>query len=113
MNACARFHLQNELLFAGSGFSKRENCRHNVLFRHKIRSFELHCSSSEHRTKVSKTGQYRDTCTLTSRRNAIGLGLVISTLGLNALGAKGAGLPPEEKPRLCDAACEKELENVW
>ncbi|XP_050206481.1 peptidyl-prolyl cis-trans isomerase FKBP16-3, chloroplastic [Mercurialis annua] len=26
--------------------------------------------------------------------------------------AKGAGLPPEEKPRLCDQTCEKELENV-
>ncbi|XP_020248677.1 peptidyl-prolyl cis-trans isomerase FKBP16-3, chloroplastic [Asparagus officinalis] len=95
-----------------SGFSKRENCRHTVLFRHKIRNFELHCSSSEHRTKASKTGQYRDTCTLTSRRNAVGFGLVVSTIGLNPLRAKGAGLPPEEKPRLCDAACEKELENV-
>ncbi|XP_058094211.1 peptidyl-prolyl cis-trans isomerase FKBP16-3, chloroplastic isoform X2 [Magnolia sinica] len=26
--------------------------------------------------------------------------------------AKGAGLPPEEKPKLCDNECEKELENV-
>ncbi|XP_016440193.2 peptidyl-prolyl cis-trans isomerase FKBP16-3, chloroplastic [Nicotiana tabacum] len=26
--------------------------------------------------------------------------------------AEAAGLPPEEKPKLCDATCEKELENV-
>lgn len=26
---------------------------------------------------------------------------------------EAAGLPPEEKPKLCDDACEKELENVW
>ncbi|KAL3583241.1 hypothetical protein D5086_014302 [Populus alba] len=26
--------------------------------------------------------------------------------------AKAAGLPPEDKPRLCDENCEKELENV-
>ena len=27
--------------------------------------------------------------------------------------ANAAGLPPEDKPKLCDDACEKELENVW
>ncbi|KAH9315083.1 hypothetical protein KI387_023710, partial [Taxus chinensis] len=26
--------------------------------------------------------------------------------------ARGTGLPPEEKTKLCDATCEKELENV-
>jgi hypothetical protein len=35
-----------------------------------------------------------------------------SALGLAALDAVAAGLPPEEKPKLCDAACESELENV-
>jgi peptidylprolyl isomerase len=35
-----------------------------------------------------------------------------SALGLAAFDAVAAGLPPEEKPKLCDAACEGELENV-
>ncbi|KDO52427.1 hypothetical protein CISIN_1g030573mg [Citrus sinensis] len=49
---------------------------------------------------------------LVSRRDLIGLVLGVSTLILDSFDAKGAGLPPEEKPRLCDDACEKELENV-
>lgn len=41
----------------------------------------------------------------------VGVGL----LGLvgGATLAEAAGLPPEDKPKLCDDACEKELENVW
>lgn len=42
---------------------------------------------------------------LTSRRRAVGFGL--------PTGAEGAGLPPEERPRLCDDACEEELDNGW
>lgn len=48
----------------------------------------------------------------TTRRDFLGVTLV-SGLFLNSLDAKGAGLPPEEKPRLCDDTCERELENVW
>lgn len=54
-----------------------------------------------------------DEMNLVSRRHLIGLVLGVSTLILDSFDAKGAGLPPEEKPRLCDDACEKELENVW
>lgn len=54
-----------------------------------------------------------DEMNLVSRRDLIGLVLGVSTLILDSFDAKGAGLPPEEKPRLCDDACEKELENVW
>lgn len=43
----------------------------------------------------------------------IGLVCGMSSLVIDALNAKAAGLPPEDKPRLCDDACEKELENVW
>uniref|UniRef100_A0A0F7GYZ1 peptidylprolyl isomerase n=1 Tax=Erodium texanum TaxID=28960 RepID=A0A0F7GYZ1_EROTE len=46
------------------------------------------------------------------RRDVMGLVFVASTLFVDSYGAKGAGLPQEEKPRLCDASCEKELENV-
>lgn len=55
-----------------------------------------------------------DDYTLTSRRILLGLsfGLISLTSGCNII-TEAAGLPPEEKPKLCDPACEKELENVW
>jgi len=52
-------------------------------------------------------------CNANSRRNFLGLALGISGLFIGSLDANGAGLPPEEKPKLCDDICEKELENVW
>ncbi|CAO2192320.1 unnamed protein product, partial [Urochloa humidicola] len=47
-----------------------------------------------------------------TRRGLLGVALGASALGLAALDAVAAGLPPEEKPKLCDAACESELENI-
>ncbi|KAK7404477.1 hypothetical protein VNO78_05396 [Psophocarpus tetragonolobus] len=47
-----------------------------------------------------------------SRRDFLGLALGVSGLIISSLDANGAGLPPEEKPKLCDDTCEKELENV-
>ncbi|XP_020402234.1 peptidyl-prolyl cis-trans isomerase FKBP16-3, chloroplastic isoform X2 [Zea mays] len=47
-----------------------------------------------------------------TRRGLLGVALGASALGLAAFDAVAAGLPPEEKPKLCDAACEGELENV-
>lgn len=52
------------------------------------------------------------TLNLVNRRNVIGLFLGLSYLIKGPLDAKAAGLPPEEKPKLCDDACVKELENV-
>ncbi|ESQ38980.1 hypothetical protein EUTSA_v10001621mg [Eutrema salsugineum] len=49
---------------------------------------------------------------LSSRRDALLLVLGVSGLSMNSLAAYAAGLPPEDKPRLCEAECEKELENV-
>ncbi|CAA0838687.1 Peptidyl-prolyl cis-trans isomerase FKBP16-3-chloroplastic [Striga hermonthica] len=49
------------------------------------------------------------------RRNFVGLGLGlvgVSTLLGGCTFVEAAGLPPEEKQRLCDGTCEKELENV-
>jgi hypothetical protein len=44
---------------------------------------------------------------------AVVLGVSSSALCLQAaLDAVAGGLPPEEKPKLCDDACVKELENV-
>ncbi|EPS63089.1 hypothetical protein M569_11698 [Genlisea aurea] len=51
--------------------------------------------------------------TFITRRNLINL--VSGGLGLYGGAsrfAEAAGLPPEDKPKLCDDACEKELENV-
>lgn len=47
-----------------------------------------------------------------TRRGLVGVALGASALGLAAFDAVAAGLPPEEKPKLCDASCESELENV-
>ncbi|KAG6492632.1 hypothetical protein ZIOFF_047597 [Zingiber officinale] len=47
-----------------------------------------------------------------SRRSAIGSMFALTTFGLISANSYGAGLPGEEKPRLCDDECEKELENV-
>ncbi|CAJ1933373.1 unnamed protein product [Sphenostylis stenocarpa] len=47
-----------------------------------------------------------------SRRDFLGLALGVTGLLIGSLDASGAGLPPEEKPKLCDDTCEKELENV-
>lgn len=46
------------------------------------------------------------------RRDAIGLLCGLSSFFINSFNVIGAGLPPEEKPKLCDSTCEKELENV-
>ncbi|CAL5013852.1 unnamed protein product [Urochloa decumbens] len=46
------------------------------------------------------------------RRGLLGVALGAPALGLAAFDAVAAGLPPEEKPKLCDAACESELENI-
>ncbi|KAL6900975.1 hypothetical protein ACP4OV_005651 [Aristida adscensionis] len=51
-------------------------------------------------------------CGGTSRRGLLGVALGASASALAALNAVAAGLPPEEKPKLCDAACESELANV-
>ncbi|OVA08801.1 Peptidyl-prolyl cis-trans isomerase [Macleaya cordata] len=56
--------------------------------------------------------EYDDQITLVKRRDMIGLAFGISCLVISSSDANGGGLPPEEKPRLCDSACEKELENV-
>ncbi|XP_073150659.1 peptidyl-prolyl cis-trans isomerase FKBP16-3, chloroplastic isoform X2 [Henckelia pumila] len=55
----------------------------------------------------------QDNCPFIKRRHLIsisGFGLLNLVVGLSV--AEAAGLPPEEKPKLCDDTCEKELENV-
>lgn len=95
------------------GFAKREWCRHFMISTHKIPSFEVHCSASEPGFKAIRIRKYSEDANLTSRRSVIGSVLVMSAFGFAAANANGAGLPPEQKSRLCDDVCEQELENVW
>ncbi|KAB2093421.1 hypothetical protein ERO13_A02G092400v2 [Gossypium hirsutum] len=64
------------------------------------------------RSSSCKTRKYSNGPDLVTRRDVMGLLFVVPIISLNSPDADGAGLPPEEKPKLCDDACEKELENV-
>ncbi|XP_073283897.1 peptidyl-prolyl cis-trans isomerase FKBP16-3, chloroplastic isoform X2 [Primulina huaijiensis] len=64
-------------------------------------------------TEGLKALENQDDCPFIKRRILIsisGFGLLNLVAGLSF--AEAAGLPPEEKPKLCDDTCEKELENV-
>ncbi|KAK4798542.1 hypothetical protein SAY86_030868 [Trapa natans] len=63
-------------------------------------------------TKASRDSETSKTLNLVNRRMAVGLICGVSGLFTGSMGVRGAGLPPEEKPRLCDVSCEKKLENV-
>ncbi|KNA24264.1 hypothetical protein SOVF_017240 [Spinacia oleracea] len=73
-------------------------------------SLTIRCSKTRHAPELSSVEGTR--FNLYNRRNVVGSLLGLSCLRLEFNEAKAAGLPPEEKPKLCDAACEKELENV-
>ncbi|KAL2989117.1 hypothetical protein AAZX31_11G122300 [Glycine max] len=72
----------------------------------KLRRLVIKVKSSE--TRECTTAMFN----ANSRRDFLGLALGVSGLFIGSLDANGAGLPPEEKPKLCDDTCEKELENV-
>lgn len=64
-------------------------------------------------TEGLKALENQDDVPFIKRRNLIGIsgfGLLNLVAGLSF--AEAAGLPPEEKLKLCDDTCEKELENV-
>lgn len=68
----------------------------------------MRCSCSE--PGISREQGTIQNINLVQRRDVIGF---LSGFFMCTFGARGAGLPPEDKPKLCDDACEKELENVW
>uniref|UniRef100_A0A0F7H0B9 peptidylprolyl isomerase n=1 Tax=Cypripedium formosanum TaxID=53042 RepID=A0A0F7H0B9_9ASPA len=100
------------LLPNGLNFTKRSRCYHNELFTQKTSNFELLCLYSNNRKISASMDKFTKGDTLTSRRTAFRLIAAISAFGLATYKTNGAGLPPEQKPRLCDDTCEKELENV-
>ncbi|XP_028062360.1 peptidyl-prolyl cis-trans isomerase FKBP16-3, chloroplastic [Camellia sinensis] len=105
--------MASSLLFPlGAAFSKCLSTNRHTISGGKIRAANVQCTYSEFRARASMTMENGDELTLVKRRNVIGLVLGASILLINSFNADGAGLPPEEKPRLCDDACEKELENV-
>ncbi|RYR19954.1 peptidyl-prolyl cis-trans isomerase FKBP16-3, chloroplastic-like isoform X1 [Arachis hypogaea] len=64
------------------------------------------------KAKASDTTECAAMVNSSSRRDFLGLALGVSSLFVGSLEGKGAGLPPEDKPKLCDEACEKGLENA-
>ncbi|XP_045820941.1 LOW QUALITY PROTEIN: peptidyl-prolyl cis-trans isomerase FKBP16-3, chloroplastic [Trifolium pratense] len=78
-----------------------------------IRKFVLKVKCSETRECTANAND-NAVFNTESRRDFLGLALGVSTtLFIHSFdAANGAGLPPEEKPKLCDDTCEKELENV-
>ncbi|KAI9194323.1 hypothetical protein LWI28_005086 [Acer negundo] len=70
------------------------------------------CSNVRLGVRASRTRINGDEMNLIKRRDLVGLVLGVSSILLEPFDAIGAGLPPEQKPKLCDDACEKELENV-
>ncbi|GFQ04390.1 peptidyl-prolyl cis-trans isomerase fkbp16-3 chloroplastic [Phtheirospermum japonicum] len=105
------------LLPLGCNFGRRNNsCNRQVVYKINVMS-GIRSLASEPRLQALKTidkleNDDERALTLTNRRNLINLGFGVLTLLSGSSFAEAAGLPPEEKPRLCDDACEKELENV-
>ena len=76
-------------------------------------NINVQCSNLDLRIRARE--KKMDTSLMKRRDHVTGLVLGVSSLcniGLFDDIAKAAGLPPEDKPRLCDENCEKELENV-
>ncbi|XAR71068.1 Peptidylprolyl isomerase [Bertholletia excelsa] len=96
----------------GSAFSRCFSTYYHTSGGGKMGMMVVRCSSSELAIKASKMTKYADGMNSVNRRDVIGLVFGVSSLFFDSVDTEGAGLPPEEKPRLCDSTCEKELENV-
>ncbi|GMH08703.1 hypothetical protein Nepgr_010543 [Nepenthes gracilis] len=98
------------LLPLGSALPKRITANYQTIAREKKGVTIIQCQ----KTRPSFEEPMKEECglNLVKRRDVIGLLLGLSYLLVDPLGVKAAGLPPEQKPKLCDDACEKELENV-
>ncbi|KAJ8774788.1 hypothetical protein K2173_017234 [Erythroxylum novogranatense] len=83
-----------------------------VISTEKVNGLVLQCSNMDLRVRAASTREHRDDKGFIKRRDMVGLAFGFSSLLMQTLNAGGAGLPPEEKAKLCDETCEKELENV-
>ncbi|KAH1057549.1 hypothetical protein J1N35_035614 [Gossypium stocksii] len=64
------------------------------------------------RSSSCKTMKYSNGLDLVTQRDVMGLLFGFPIISLNLPNADGVGLPPKEKPKLCNDACENELEKV-
>ena len=98
----------------GSAFGKSLSANHQGISSDKVQSLAVRCCSTlDLKAEASRASEFRDEFNVIKRRDVIGLVFGLSSLFIDSFEAQGAGLPPEQKPRLCDDTCEKELENVW
>uniref|UniRef100_A0A0F7CZ29 peptidylprolyl isomerase n=1 Tax=Habenaria pantlingiana TaxID=1498489 RepID=A0A0F7CZ29_9ASPA len=104
--------LSAPLLPNGLNFTKKSTSIYHKLITEKAPNAKLRPLYSG--TGMVSSGMEKLTAesTLASRRVLLGLISAASALKLAAVEAIAAGLPEEQKPRLCDEACEKELENI-
>uniref|UniRef100_A0A2P2KS72 Peptidyl-prolyl cis-trans isomerase FKBP16-3ic isoform X1 n=1 Tax=Rhizophora mucronata TaxID=61149 RepID=A0A2P2KS72_RHIMU len=79
----------------------------------KVQGFVVRCSGPCVKVTASRIRKHENDSCLIKRRDVIGLIFGVSGLLIDTFDARGAGLPPEQKTRLCDDTCEKEIENVW
>lgn len=103
-------------MILGSTCGKGQNA--GIVCGRRIRGLVVRCSNSEHKDSRARARARanRGELKLSRRREVIGVvcGVAaVSVLFVESNVAKGAGLPPDQKQKLCDDACEKELENVW
>ncbi|RYQ78865.1 hypothetical protein Ahy_Scaffold8g108345 [Arachis hypogaea] len=98
---------------ASGSTCKSLGCNPQGIAADRLRCLVLQYRRSVVKAKASDTTECAAMVNTNSRRDFLGLALGISSLFVGSLEAKGAGLPPEDKPKLCEEACEKELENVW
>lgn len=90
------------------------NGHHQIVHTNKLINFEGNCSDVNLGCQAFfRRGKCDDEVSLLSRRNVISLIFGSLAFDFGSSHVIGAGLPPEEKPKICDDACEKELENVW
>ncbi|KAJ7980657.1 Peptidylprolyl isomerase [Quillaja saponaria] len=104
--------LSSLLLPLGYASNKNLSVTSQVISSDKARGLIMRSPNLYLEDKPSRARECADVLTLSTRRDVIGLVLGVSSLFVNSFDVKAAGLPPEEKPRLCDDTCEKELENV-
>lgn len=99
-------------LCLGCIFGKGKSTNHQRVY--KINNtIGVQSLASERRLQVLNMNDCLDERAVINRRNLISVGFGLLSLLSGPSFSEAAGLPPEDKPKLCDDACEKELENVW
>ncbi|KAK3124007.1 hypothetical protein QOZ80_8AG0639220 [Eleusine coracana subsp. coracana] len=103
------------LLPSGPRRASTARLRQGNAFRSRARSSEAACCCRVAGGGAAQCGEPDESVISggsSTRRSLLGVAMGASAFGLAAFDAVAGGLPPEEKPKLCDAACENELENV-